>query len=225
VIVTTEHLAKRYRKFNPNVFVCPNQIDPADWPTRGDTLRLGDNRQFDKDDGIFRVGWFASPSHKDDAQLVRRALTWAGDQKDVQVVFMGMIPRWAYDIKNVAVIPWSNDPGVYRQVIQWLDVGLAPVIETPWSVCRSDLKALEYGVSSAVPVLSDVEPYKGYHGPGFKARTPAEFLNHVRWLVQHRDEAAALGAEARDYVLKERTMEKNVHLWRDALSQPAVVKA
>jgi hypothetical protein len=217
VIVTTEHLAKRYRKFNPNVFVCPNQIDPADFPGGDTYLELSAGRRFEKDDGVFRVGWFASPSHRDDAQLIRKALMWAGAQRDVQVVLMGMIPPWAHEIKNVAVIPWSNDPGVYRKVIQWLDVGLCPVVETPWSVCRSDLKALEYGVSGAVPVMSDVAPYRGYDGPGFRARTPAEFLTHVRDLVQNRDQTAVLQREVRDYVLEKRTMAANIHLWRDAI--------
>lgn len=227
VIVTTEQLAKRYRRYNANVWVCPNQIDPQDWPEpKSDGfLPLSQGRVLRDDDGVFRVGWFASPSHRDDAKLIRRALTWAGAQDDVQVLVMGMIPDWIHEVKNVVVVPWSNDPGVYRKVIGWLDVGLCPVVETPWSVCRSDLKALELGMAGAVPVMSDVAPYRGYEGPGFKVREPREFLSRVRWLVQNRDDARRLAADARAHVLKERTMETNIWRWHEALASSVASKA
>jgi len=46
VIVTTNTLRDIYSKVNPNVHVCPNSIDLADWP------------EYEKlDDGVFRIGW------------------------------------------------------------------------------------------------------------------------------------------------------------------------
>ena len=34
-IVTTDTLASFYRKHNPNVYVCPNAVEPDDWPLVG----------------------------------------------------------------------------------------------------------------------------------------------------------------------------------------------
>lgn len=212
-IVTTEQLAKRYRDFNKNVFVCPNQIDPDDWPEPQDPL-VGNHFGWERDDGVCRVGWFAGPSHGRDAPLVRGALEWASKQPNVQVVTMGFDPHWNFDRLH---IPWSNDAGVYRRVIGWLDVGLAPVVETPWSVCRSDLKALEYGVAGAAPVVSDAIPYKGYSGPCLRAKTPRDFLRHVQHLVTNPDEARMLARSAREFVLKERTMKQNIWRWEEAI--------
>jgi hypothetical protein len=45
------------------------------------------------DDGVFRIGLFASASHGDDLELVVDALHWASLQPDVQVFVLGVRPR------------------------------------------------------------------------------------------------------------------------------------
>ena len=203
VIVTTDHLAGRYSNLNPNVFVCPNQIDSADWP-----------EPEKPSDGTLRIGWFASPSHARDAVLIRPALEWASRQPNVEVVLVGLDPGWRFKRTQ---IPWSNDMGVYRKLIQLLDIGLAPVVQTPWAQCRSDLKALEYAAAGVCSVLSDAVPFKPYEGACFRAKTAKDFTNVVKHLVGNPDEAAGVAQEARTHVLEKRTMEQNVHLWRDAI--------
>ena len=193
-----------YRKRNPNVFVCPNTVDPQDWPKR-DKL----------DDGIFRVGWFASNSRVADGHLVRRGMEWASRQQNVEVLTMGYHPDWRFPHRH---IPWADLAG-YREALFALDVGVAPVVGTPWALCRSDLKALEYSMGGAATILSDVAPYDTFtDGENcMKAKTPAEFLKAIQHLVQNRDETKQLAAAAKAYVLKERTTEAQVHLWREAI--------
>lgn len=204
IIVTTPHLAKRYRKFNQNVYVCPNQLDPEDWA------------EPEKDD-ILQVGWFASPSHRDDARLVKNALEWASKQDGVEVVTMGLDPGWNFRRRHY---PWTNDMGVYRKLIQTLDIGVAPVVETPWASCRSDVKALEYSAAGAYPVVSESIPYENFHGPCIKAKTGRDFLDALISLIRNRDELPKLQKEAREYVLTERTVEKNVWRWEEACTPP-----
>jgi hypothetical protein len=205
-IVTTEHLARQYRKHNPNVFVAPNTIDPIDWP------------KFKKpDDGILRIGWFASNSHTADAQLVRRALEWASRQKDVEVVTMGYRPKeWKFLHKH---IEWQDLPG-YRQALHELDIGVAPVLSTPWALCRSDLKALEKSFAGAAVVLSDVAPYANWSDGSncLKAKSARDFYHHIRHLVGNRDEVKQLAKAGRDYVLSERTTVKQIDKWEAALA-------
>lgn len=211
VIVTTERLANRYRKLNPNVFVCPNQIDPVDWP-----------EVKKPDDGIFRIGWFASGSHREDGQIIRRALEWASRQPNVEVNLIGIgvgpdgRPWYPFDFKYR---PWSNDLSVYRRFLLDLDVGLAPVVGSPWAQGRSDLKALEYAMAGAVPFVSDVDPYKGCEVPGIMhCPTPKAFLSAVQWAVANQHEIKDLAREARAYVLDERTVEANIDKWEAAVA-------
>jgi len=204
-IVTTEHLAKQYRKRNPNVFVCPNTVDPIDWPKR------------DKiDDGIFRVGWFASNSHVADGDLVRRAMEWASRQPNVEVVSMGFHPDWRFPHRHIG---WSDLPG-YREALFALDVGVAPIVGTPWALCRSDLKALEYTMGGAASIVSDVAPYDLFTDGEtcLKAKTPADYLKAVQHLVQNREETKQLAKAAKDYVLTQRTTKAQINLWREAIN-------
>lgn len=197
VIVSGEPLYKIYKKVHPHVYVCQNSVDPADW------------HMIDKPtDGILRIGWFASGSHVNDAPIIHRALAWASKQDGVEVILMGYNPLWT-DVRYTHV-PWTNDLNVYRTVMGRLDIGLCPILPTPWAVCRSDLKALEYTMAGAVPVMSDVSPYDPWlNGFGcLKAGTPNDWLKKIKYLVKNRADVEALKAGAKEYVLSKRT---NVH--------------
>lgn len=202
VIVTTAALGKRYSELNGKIYICPNQIDPADWPAP------------EKDDDVLRIGWFASPSHRADAQIIERALEWASKQDGVEVWVMGFKPSWKFRHQH---IPWSNDMGVYRKLLGKLHIGLAPVKETPWSVCRSDLKLLEYGMANVAAICSDATPYRNYPGGALSAKSSKEFLHQVKRLVQNPNEMQQLASMNRYYVLWKRTIKRNIWRWEEAI--------
>lgn len=203
VIVTTEQLAGVYRKFTENVYICPNQIDPPDWPEPQEHEDLV-------------IGWFASMSHTEDAKLIRRAMEWASRQPGVKVVTAGFNPTWHFDRYHE---PWVNDLTTYRRLMSHIDIGMAPVTPTPWSIGRSDIKALEYAMSGALPIVSDQPPYSNltHEENCLKAKTAKDFYHHVKWAVRNRDEVRELARMSREYVLKERTVEKNAWRWQEAI--------
>jgi glycosyltransferase involved in cell wall biosynthesis len=210
-IVTTEFLAKQYRKHNSNVYVCPNAIDPLDWPV----LKK-------PDDGVLRIGWFLSASHKADSPLVYRALEWASRQKDVEVWIAGSDPfvdghgRVQFPHGH---FPWSDLPK-YRERMAYLDIGVAPVKSTPWALCRSDLKAIEKAYAGAARVLSDNAPYSLFtDGENcLKAKDARGFYERIRHLVQNRDEVKQLAAAGRKYVTEERLITQQIHNWEVAVA-------
>lgn len=222
LLVTTEHLAKQYRKaVDAPVFVCPNQVEPSEWPGR--PLRYPE--WYDPE--TFYVGWAGSASHLPDLKLVRQALEWAGTRPGVEVIVLGVGengPRsWLDSLPakcRVRWIPYATDMGVYRSLMALFDVALAPVVETPWAACRSDVKALEYAMSGAVPVLSEATPYVGWRDGEFcrKAKTARDFLRATQELVNDQKGARELALEAKQHVLEQRTFERNIHYWQEALS-------
>lgn len=205
VIVTNEQLARRYRKAGKEAFVCPNQIDPQDWP----------DPPVKPDDGVLRIGWFASGSHAADAPLIRRAFEWAQQQPNVEVVVLGYRPSW---FRGRDIGGWLELPE-YRQMMGLLDVGVAPVLETHWSVCRSDVKALEYAMGGAVPVVQDLDPYGELtHGENcLKAKTATDFYHRIKDLVRDPDGTREFAQRCRDYVLRHRTVAGNIDRWRTAV--------
>lgn len=213
VIVTTPVLADAYGQHNRNVHICRNSIDPDDWP-----------ELVKPDDGVFRIGWYASLSHDRDAPLVRRALSWASRQPNVEVVTVGLDPA-GWDFAHVNV-PWEHHV-VLRASLMRLDVGVAPIVRSSMSSARSDLKVLEYLMAGALPVVSGEAPYEGWRDVPFclMAWTAADFEERIRWCVRNRDEVRALAREGREFVLAERTFGTEIGAWRTAIRSCRPVEA
>jgi glycosyltransferase involved in cell wall biosynthesis len=207
IIVATENLAEHYSKLNPNVYVCPNSIDPDDWP------------EYEKpDDGILRIGWGASHSHMVDAPLVQRAFRWASEQPNVEVWVFGIgdAAKFPYRVKRA---PWTDDQAEYRRLLATCDVHVCPLYETPWSAGKSDWKALDAAMAGAWPIVSSATPYKPWHNLSYiTCTTEKEWLNALKWVVRHRDEIPRLAAQAKGYVMSKRLIGQNIHYWREAVN-------
>jgi hypothetical protein len=206
LIVSTPELADLYGEINENIWVCPNSVEPDDWPDVGQS-----------EDGVLRIGWGASHSHVVDAPLVRRALRWAADQPNVEVWVFGIGDVYKFP-GAVRKAPWTDNLTDYRASLGRCDVMICPLIETPWSRYKSDLKALEACMAGAWPIVSTASPYRPWQDRTLTCTTAKDWEQAIRWAVRHRDEIPALMAETRDYVLSERTIDSNIHLWREALN-------
>jgi len=209
VFVTTEELAKRYRKVNKNVVVAPNCVDPLDW-----RVLEGARKQQDE---LVRVGWFASVSHHGDAKLVQRGMEWASQRDGVQVAVMGLDPRFTFEHIR---LPWTNDLSMYKLMLHSLDIGLCPITATIQGSARSDIKATEYAMAGAMPIVSDLSAYAEWkHGETcLRAKDGKDFYHHLKWALSHRDEAEQIAARAKEFVLAERNIEKKVGIWREAFA-------
>lgn len=206
IIVSTENLAGWYEGLNDNVYVCPNAIDPVDWPEPAK-----------KDDGVLRIGWAASHSHIVDAPLVRRALAWASEQRNVEVWVYGIgdIVKFPGAVKRV---PWTDTLEDYRASLSLCDVHLCPLGETQWAAGKSDLKALESTMAGAWPIVSGATAYKPWHDRTMVCKTAKDWRNALQWCIGHRDEIKGLAAEAMDYVSSHRLMKNTAPLWREAVT-------
>jgi hypothetical protein len=208
VIVSTPRLGRVYRKLHDRIWVCPNQIDPRDWPQDPEH----------QPGGVLRVGWSASDSHKIDAPLVKDGLEWASRQDGVEVVIIGMNPRtfkWDFPHRHIPFKPMAE----YRQEVQNIDLMVTPCKPGAWADCKSDVKALEAGINLAAPVVSRTEPYKTWWDRTVSCSTRREWTQAIRYLVKRPDEVRDMARAARDYVLKERTIQGNVWRWREAVDE------
>jgi hypothetical protein len=205
-IVTTRALEREYRKLNDNVHVCRNSIDPSDWP-----------KPEQGRDGIFRIGWYASNSHDRDAVMVRAALSWASRQPNVEIVNIGYDPAWGFARRQVG---WTDNFIAQRKELCRLDLGVAPIVSSPLARYRSDLKALEYAMGGAMPVLQSAEPYWEWEDKAFArtCHTPDDWMRAIKWALKNRDEVSALAQQAREYVLAERTFKTEIERWREAVA-------
>lgn len=205
VIVTTRVLAEAYGEVNDNVHVCRNSIDPDDWPT-----------YVKPRDDVFRIGWYASGSHDRDEIMVRKAMAWASRQPNVEIVTIGLNPPW--NIRR-RWFGWRNDFKEQRPELMKLDVGISPLVMTPMTKYRSDVKALEYAMGGAMPILQAERPYDEWRHVPFARMcwTADDWMEALKWAVRNQDEVRARGAEAREYVLRERTFKTEIAKWKEAI--------
>lgn len=209
VIVTTRALKGEYLELNDNVHVCRNSIHPGDWPSPAQA-----------DDDVFRIGWYASNSHDRDAVMVRRALSWASRQPHVEVVNIGHDPGWSFRRRQIG---WTDNFLAQRKELCRLDVGVAPLVASPLAKYRSDLKALEYSMAGALPILQSSEPYWEWDEKPFAwtCHTAGDWEEAIRWAVSNRDEVRAMSRAARNYVLAERAFSTEINKWKEAISARA----
>jgi glycosyltransferase involved in cell wall biosynthesis len=194
VICSTDELASRYETYAKRVFVCPNTVDPKDWPG------LHPARM----DETLRIGWAAGAQHGPDATLVEPALRWASKQPNVEVVVIGVQPGWDFEYTQVAFTPSLQ---TYRDTLSTFDISLAPVLGGDLNECKSDLKFLEATMAGAACIASDEPAYKTIIDgtTGILARTPADFTRAVKHLVGDPSDRFSLAQNAAKYVIRERT--------------------
>lgn len=207
-IVSTPFLADAYSSFNSNIHVCPNSVDPGDWPANPPH----------QPDGVLRIGWAASDSHAFDAPLITRALDWASRQPNTKVVIFGIKPHLTGFQFPHEYIGWVDSLEEYREKLSAIDLMLCPLRPSFWADGKSDVKAVEGAMGGAASVVSHVEAYKPWFDRTHTARTSKEFLKVVKHLVRHPAEVYELMCEARKYVLEERTIQGNIDKWRKAIA-------
>lgn len=203
VIVSTEYLERVYREYTDNVYFCPNCVDPRDWADLEE-----------KPDDVLRIVYSGSQSHLRDAPLLNKALKWAARQEGVEVWLQGVNPPWTFATN----VPWTDTLSEYRRKLGAFHVGLAPLKPGEWADGKSDLKALEYAMAGVVPFVAREEPYRPWWGTGLDVESSeAGWLERVKWIVRNQDALPELLERAREYVLRDRTIETNVWRWRLAV--------
>lgn len=224
VTVSTVPLADSLRKWNRNIAVVPNAIDPADFPQ---VVR--------PDDGVVRVGWAGSVTHYVDLRVALPALKELAQRKDVELHMFGFDP-WdqpraghlmerpsGWKIVNgvrYCYHGWANAVRDHYVNIANLDVALAPLNPSVFNDSKSAVKFIEGAMHGTAMVLADTRPYRDVatHGDtAFFARTPADWHKYLTLLVDNRRLREAMGARARAMVLGEHTMAHRAPLWRQAL--------
>lgn len=202
VTVSSPVLAERYRKINPNVVVLPQVIPDgmADWPRPSEDRPL-------------TVGWAGSMHKRQDWPGVAEALQqFARLVPDVRFRMYGGDYTRGLLAGRCEFVPFT-DPMTYWRSLSF-DVGLAPLVDTPFNRGKTTTKLLEYGAAGIPTIASAVGQYTEWIDEGVNGwlvRDPSEWLPYLITLTddQHR---RALGEAAREKA-RESEVSRQVHHW------------
>ena len=196
---SSPELKRKYGYLNQRCCVFPNQI------------LITPPERTQKPDAAVTVGWGGSIGHLHDmAKISDRLAHWIMSRDDVRLYLMCADPIWELfealpvDRKKRFATGSLDD---YYGFVSRLDIGIAPLEDTPFNRSRSDVKFLEYAAHGVVPVVQATGPYllSAKQGrTGFLFNTPEELIATLDHLVSDAPARVSVSASAREYVLRER---------------------
>ena len=202
VITTTETLKKVFSKYNDKVFVLPNAIDKKIWELEKPK----------RTDGRIRIGWMGSGSHLADRIVVEKAIkTVMAKYPQVDFYHAGMClvdgaENREFSFKGTK--GYAEYPAFLNSLD--LDIAIAPIKDTQFNRCKSNIKWLEHSMLKVPMVLSDVTPYSSSvtHGKdGFLAKTTNDWVKYLSLLIENPAERKKIGENAYQKVTKDWVIE------------------
>jgi glycosyltransferase involved in cell wall biosynthesis len=188
VVAGSEELARYARRRSRSVTVVPTVVDPASYrpaagPANGDPLR---------------IGWIGTTGNLPFLELIRSALgevVRRGAAIDFRVI-CSSFPRWPE--LAVTQVPWRI--GGAEDDLAELDVGVAPLPDTPLTRGKCGLKAIQY-MAAALPVVATPVGALGEivldGETGFLAAGELDWIHRLEQLVGDEELRRRLGAAGR----------------------------
>lgn len=238
VTVSTSELAKTLRQFNPNIHIFPNNVEHVycgDYlpPVRGYTQEQmdGDGNTkipsmhgmiampaFFRDPGnkkrinrTIRIGYSATPSHREDFKTVKYALDKIMRKYHGRIWLFFIGDKWFGEQmlegggRIITVPPQSYQMYMYQ--LRNLDIGIAPLVPDLFNMSKSSIKAVEYATWGVPAVLPHYVTYTRDFTPGVNCLTyynQGEFQESLEELINNHELREGLGENARNYVVNNR---------------------
>ena len=152
-----------------------------------------------------KIGWAGSLGHMADIISVRDVIAkLLTDFPQVDFHVMGN-----ESLQEVLQLPkerfFSTPWGSMEDYIRFwgpIHIGIAPLLDTPYNNCRSDIKAVEMAASGAIPVLANALPYKKFiketKVPSFDS--PKGLYKVLKELVNNPSELRPVAERGYNYV-------------------------
>jgi hypothetical protein len=226
LLTSTPELAGAYGPLVPRTWVLPNNLDFGirnwDRPASRDP-RL---------EGKLVIGWAGSSFHPDDMLPLQGSLKKVLEKYGSRVVFaIASGPAQVRQFLQPLNLPSEQvvilDPvhfWDYPQLLSQFDIGLAPLSNTLFNRCKSELKLLEYGAWGIPYVASKVAPYNRFHlasggHGGYLATNTQEWEAALGALVEDPNNWGDRHLFIKDYVRDQHDLAKAAYLWAGSLRQ------
>lgn len=229
LIVSTPALALRMLQYNRRARVVPNALDERLLvPALGRRLPVFAHEPL-------VIGYMGTFTHDADLRLIVEALRQVGAAATVPLALQivgvtgdgetwRMLQSLPFPVRRIA--PPSQE---YPHFLAWFSsqlrwqIGLAPLQETDFNGCKSDVKFLDYAAAGAAGIFSKAPAYvhSVQHGvTGWLAEATVEsWRDGLLALIADADLRRTLAANAQRYLLAERTLAQRWADWTVALEE------
>lgn len=212
VHVSTKTLKNKFKKFNNNIHVIPNVLDPLIWKLDEQPKRTN-KHSGDK----IKIGYIGTETHYNDLILIENAMNLIkskyGNKIEVEVigVFQNLKPLFGTRV----ALPKRTD---YPSFVEWLlkrvdwDIGIIPLIEDSFNSYKSNLKFLEYSALGLPIIVSDVYTYRSIARNGVNCisvnNSTTDWVNGLSMLIENEKIRLDLAENARTDCFMNHTTKK-----------------
>lgn len=216
VTVSTDPLYKEIVPLNPNTHLLPNYLNDSLWPQA--------ERRHDPERKPVVIGYIAGGTHQPDLEAVTPALIEVLQRygNDVRLqIQMPIPPNSLADLPNVV---WNSvylssysDFASYVSGLVF-DIVIAPLLDTRFNQCKSNLKYLENASTGGAGVYSREIPFESIvaHGEnGMLASTNGEWVDALSRLIESAELRNSISANARATVQNQWLLSQNAWRWNE----------
>lgn len=233
VLVSTKPLQQRMFRLNPNIYVIGNYVDERlfdfDFLTKKSENRLEPNNP----ELVF--GYMGTYSHLEDllmvAEPLRKFLRARRGSVRMEVVGIGdeALVRNLFDDLPVSVVKVPSGHVEYPSFMKWMqreihwDFAIAPLVDSEFNDCKSDLKFLDYSLNGIPGIYSSTPSYIHTvvnRKNGLLASSDiGEWLDALTSMADDSDFRRSLAQESFMYAREFRMLETNAVLWGEVINK------
>jgi glycosyltransferase involved in cell wall biosynthesis len=199
LVCSTQYLADHGRKYNGNVHVIPNCINPFLWKMEPRSSN-----------GKVRIGWVGGATHEGDLKIVKDVLyELLSAHPNLEVMICsGPPPDWPKHERLLLVNKWVTIDK-YPEMVKSLnfDIGIAPLRDNYFNRSKSNLRFLEMSAMKIPTVASSVEPFK-HDFCGYLCATDQEWFDTLSMLITSPSQREQDGLKAYDQVTTKFNLDK-----------------
>ncbi len=203
---SSEELKCKYGRLNPLAAVFPNHI-----------LTLPEERRHARNSKTI-IGWGGSFGHLEDMRSVSDAvISWIMSREDVALHLMCADKIWelfdALPSDRKKRFPTGSLLDYY-EFLKSIDIGIAPLQQSGFNSCRSDVKFIEYAAHGVVPIMQAAQAYSSVvrHGcNGFLFEDHDNLLRILENVSNDISLRVRISMAAREYVVRERLFKYRIH--------------
>lgn len=226
IIVSTEHLRERLMMFNRNIMVVPNAIDERLFASRQNRLRIPYRKE------PRTIGYMGTMTHDADLMMILQPLreTLRKFQNRIEFQIVGGLANRSL-LHALQGLPHRildfDGADEYPAFMRWMaeniswDVALAPLEDTTFTRCKSDLKFLDYSALGIPGIFSRVPPYENtvrHRETGYLTdNTPDAWVEAMATLLTNHELRSRIASDSHAYVHSQRTLRQRAHTWQDAI--------
>src|SRR6202161_3792409 len=161
------------------------------------------------------IGWVAQLEHKTDLESVPIASALRdvlGSYSEVRVQSIGLrLPLQSERYEHLGPVDFPD----LLKTMHLLDIGIAPLADTPFNRARSNVKLKEYASVGAVWLASPIEPYCGLsEAQGGRLVADDQWAAKIGELVEKKRKRRLLARRALKWA-REQTVDRHAAQWEN----------